>query len=221
MNGGGANLPAHVQGNYANYGQQAPHQQSYQQPITESYDPVMGSTFCSQEDVRQMASILERFHQVADGTAEMLVEESRTNPEVRRAIMTEEVDNGVRVGAWEIRVRLSESQSAKQIKYYSVVQAGSNTVLAEDLMLFEAADLLVRHFNKGKTITSQEVREVLRLEDKFATQWADAANFRRHALKHRQKGDGHAANVFEARYDRAKDEAVAARNALKKLHARG
>ena len=217
----GNDSPPHPQATFRdrpNMGnQQPPPRQQRSDYYSSPSDPIVSAPFTTNEDVKHMASILERFYSITDETAEMLVEESKTVPEVRRAIITEKTETGVRVGKWEIRVRLDESRR-KATKYYSVVQAGSGTMLAEDLMLFEAADLLVKYFNEGKTVTSKEVMDVLRFEEKFSVNWNDAVRFRRASQKHLSDGDRKAAEIFEARYDKAKDEALMAKNTIKRLY---
>lgn len=214
MNGGSsAQPPAILEGSYRQ--SHNTQQQRTAQPIYETYD--VYSPTVSQRDVQEMASILERLQSVTNDTVQELVEEAITDPAVRRAIVTEATDSGVRIGEWEIRVRMDES-NRKPTKLYSVVQSGTNNVLAEDLMLFDAADLLVKHFNNGKTVTHQDVRRVLSLEEKFSRNYADAIRFKKHAASHSASGDRHAAGVFEARYDQAKSEAVQAQSELKKLN---
>ena len=155
----------------------------------------------SDPSVHAMKTILEKFHAVTDD----LITDQTNDVELREALLTEAIENGVRVGMWEIHTR----DSGKR-RLYDVVSAAGD-VLARDLMLYEAARRLVRILNDGGHLNCREAVEVLRTEQDYASAIHDMVLFRHQMTKY---PNSVRAPIFEARYGEAKRRALHFRSHL-------
>lgn len=153
--------------------------------------------------VREMRTILERFHNSAGSAVTKVNAEARYDRDLREALVTEKTAKGSRIGQWNIEMR----ESGKR-KFYNVVGADGVTMIAEDLLLYEAALGLVRILNGGGKLNSQDAVSLLRAEQDYASALNDAVIYKHYLTK---QPNGGRAQIFEARYSVAKDKAVAAR----------
>lgn len=149
-------------------------------------------------DVDAMKAILEKFQAVG---GDHLFETE--DPDVREALVTEKTPTGARIGSWEIVVTEGD------IRQYDVVHTATREPIAKDLYLYEAAYGLVKRLNEGGTINDSRVKDLLRLEEEYAKNRNDAAQYRQRTKTLREKGETVRAAVAEDRYDdasrRAKD----------------
>ena len=155
----------------------------------------------SDPSVNAMKTILEKFHAVAGD----LITDQTNDKELREALLTESIKDGVRVGIWEIHSHYSGKR-----RLYDVVRADGD-VLARDLMLYEAARRLVRILNEGGHINCREAVELLRTEQDYASAVHDMVLFRHQLTKYPKSPR---APIFEARYSDAKQRALHYRSHL-------
>jgi hypothetical protein len=155
--------------------------------------------------IDEMKKILEAFHGAQASTP---VED----PEVREALATKPVEDGVQIGSWKItKKQLGETAR------YDVVHSGTGSAIAQDLYLYDAALGLVRALNEGVSITSTRVRNLLKLEEDFARNVDDAVTYKARARKLREAADEKRAAVAEDRSDEAERQAEAARDRILRL----
>lgn len=182
-----------------------------------SSGPTSGSV--GNKETEHMKEILERFYQATESTTQRLVEESVEDEEVRDVFVTRKEDNRVVHGMYEINVRVDES-SKKPRHYYDVSHTASNAVLFKDLVLYEAAHLIVKYLNKGYPINSPEVKHVIDLEEKYSRNRIDAARYKARAKKCLAEGNREKAEILKHRFDRARDIALEAKEAISDLRER-
>ncbi len=155
-----------------------------------------------------MPGILEAFRNATDD----VIETSKSNIDVKRAIETERVTNGVRVGSWRISIREAEGHG----KFYDIAHNLTDEPIASDLRLYEAALAIVNSLNEGETFTSTSIKLVLELERDYARALADAV-----AFSSRMKiTEGVKHDILEARYSEAKRQALTAKKTIEKLTSR-
>jgi len=162
--------------------------------------------------IAAMRTILETYHQTTDcfdGVTRSLLDESRSDPELRTAMMTEATEAGVRIGEWEICLK----ENGKR-KLYDVARIGYGTVIAADLTLYEAAYGIARALAKDMPITCPLIRNILIAEGEYAAALHDAIHHR-HTLT-KQINESRRA-VLEDRYDVAKHRAATARYRIESL----
>ena len=96
-----------------------------------------------------MKNILTRFYNTVEDTTKMLVEDSEYSPEIKRALKTEKTKTGVKVGQWELIVKMTES-FGKKAKNYTIKHTTTGCIIAKDLVLYEAANLLLKYLSDCK-----------------------------------------------------------------------
>jgi hypothetical protein len=169
-------------------------------------------------EVDAMAEILQRFNNASTGTATKLFEESHNDSRLREALATQELDNGMRIGLCEVRVRIINSPTdGKAQKVYDVVNSQTNEELCNNLSMLEAAHAIVRYLNKGIPFGDSKIRHILELEETFTRNRMDAARFKYRyercvALKEAQAG-----NVFADRFQVAKANALVALDQIRNI----
>ncbi len=180
-------------------------------------EPIVANTppanQCGDSNVNAMRDILQRFQTVSSGVeavTETLVTETARDHSLRAAMMTEESEDGVRIGPWEIRVKTATGR-----KMYDVVHEDDDVIIiASDLTLYEAAYGIANALAQGKPITTPFFRDLLAAEGDFASALHDAIHFR-HALRKPLHETRRA--VLEDRYDAAKRKAAIARRRVETL----
>lgn len=173
-------------------------------------------TNLTKPDVADMKAILERFNGVVDVARETLLEEAQTNQVAKEALITVPTDKGARIGQYEIRTRVLESIKGAK-KLYDVYSKSGNYLIAKDLMLYEAAYALVKALNTGKLINDPIVKRILQLEEHFCTHRSDAARFRKRHGTAAQNNDQVNMDIYEAKYQNARTNALGVRHELKKI----
>lgn len=137
-----------------------------------------------------------------------LVDESRYDSALRSAMVTEEIDDGSKIGEWEIYMK----QDGKR-KFYDVVNE-NGMVIATDLTLYEAAFGIARSLADGKPITCRAIRDILAAEGDYSKALADAIHHR-HSISKNPPASRRM--ILEDRYDVAKERAQLARKKIEEL----
>lgn len=153
---------------------------------------------------KAMGDILRMFKSATDN----IREDAQHDEALMEALQTTRTETGVRISEWEIVISEQEGRTGK---FYNVIR--EDIEIATDLRLYEAALLLTRELNRGSSITSAKVREILRLEEEFAKNLEDAARFGRIA----KNSEGQKRVIAEARYSDARSKAVAAKEQIKSV----
>lgn len=164
--------------------------------------PATGGT--DDKKVSAMRSIMQAFRSATDNVRE----DAHTDHVLMEALQTERTDRGVRISEWEIVI---SEQAGRAGKFYDVIC--DEITIASNLRLYEAALMLTKELNKGSSITSAKVREILSLEEDFAKNLEDAARFSR-IMK---TATGDKAMIAEARFSDAKAKAIRAKEEIKRI----
>lgn len=164
--------------------------------------PATGGT--DDRKVDAMKAIMNAFK----GATANIREDAQTDHYLMEALQTERTETGVRISEWEIVIKESEGRSGK---FYDVVH--DEIVIASDLRLYEAALLLTQELNKGASITSNKVKEILSLEEDFSKNLEDASRYAR-IMK---TATGEKAMIAEARFSDAKAKALRAKEEIKRV----
>ena len=183
----------------------------------QTWDPNTTPAGVTGEDVNWMKNIMERFEGGADEMTQNLAEESKTDRTLNEAIQTERTERGARIGSWEIQQNVTETNSGKSKKYYDIYNTATGEPIARDLLIYEAAHALVKLLNKGETLTDASVRDVLRLEENFSRAYYDAAQHKSRQKKSLREGKREKADLYEARFDASRQQALDSQEKLKKV----
>lgn len=164
-----------------------------------------------------MKRILESFYSVAGDAVADIVEVSTHDRTLREAMATKRTDEGAIIGSWEVRVRLQESTSGSQRKSYDVLHAGTKSLLFKGLVIFEAAHAIVRYLNKGLANDHFKITEIADLEETYRRNRQDAIVFKKRYERCMELKEMAAGEVFEARYQKARAQAIVANDQIKTI----
>lgn len=96
-----------------------------------------------------------------------MIEESKTNVELREAIITEKVDdNTIQVGSWRIEKSLLENSSGKKEPSYRL----SNVVTRQktnSMFVYESAQAILKILNQGHNLQDKEIDAILELDEEY------------------------------------------------------
>lgn len=184
-----------------------------QSNIVESASRKQQANFDNPVDLHNdMKNILNMFHGVSDDAAKMVVSEAKYDPVLREALVTKPTAEGAIIGSWEVRAKLAEGSSKK--KSYDVVNPVTNEKLFNDLVIFEAAHAIVRYLNKGVQPNNSKIEEIADLEELYRRNRQDAAVFKSRYNRCLELNETAAGEVFEARYQKAKAQAIVANDQI-------
>jgi hypothetical protein len=168
-------------------------------------------------DVSGMKDILSKLSVVTDNTVVSLNESAQYDIDVREALETERTETGTRIGSWEIHTNVYEKMG-KEIKTFDVFNVHTKETIAEDLYLYEVAHGLVRLFNRGDKLNSQNVRQLLTLEEQYTRNRIDALRFKKRYQDSIKSNDRTTAGIMESRYQKSRQEALSAKNRISELY---
>ena len=140
------------------------------------------------------------------------IRETRRDNILAEALVTSKTLRGARVGDWEI-VIIEEGKS----KRYDVIHSKTESIIARNLYLGEAASSLVSALNSGKGINDPSIRPILEAEDEYARCVVDAAHHMRMLKEAEASGDNNRAGIFEARLSESRGRAKSARERVRIL----
>ena len=142
-----------------------------------------------------------------------MITESVTQPIVSDALQTQKIQNGVKVGRYQILVK-EDAQRLAGKQFYSIYNSLTNDTVADDITLYETAITVVRLLNNGKFTNSPEVRKLFEQDDAYTSHKVDAINFKRRlkTIKDVAKQD-----IYESRLQASMDRCMAAKKMIKAL----
>lgn len=172
------------------------------------------------EAVSDMAKIMESFSgatgvksfkSLHDGAAQAvnaLVDESQSMPELRDALITEQTNRGVRVGAWEISKHEREGLTPKPEFFYSVHNVNTGQKIKASFMITESARVVVKLLNNGADFSHPVIKQIAQHEIEYRTARKRALEERRFWQRAKKKNSEFKMNLYEAKFDAAKTKAL-------------
>jgi len=164
-------------------------------------------------NVSEMKRILEAFNNIQNSPTKRLTDRAFVNKELREALITQETDNGVRIGNWDIVVK----ESARKLKTYDVVSVQTGIAIAIDLTIYEAAHGITQALNEGKGINSRQVKDILQAEGEYAHHRQDAAIFKQKLAVIEHDNNEQRVAIMEDRFSESLRRAQSARQKVMKL----
>jgi len=189
-------------------------QKTQQQP---KYVEVTGPGVVTRQEVDAMATVMNRLNNVMNQVSGEMIVESSHDPELREALMTQVGEDGVKIGAYKIKINEHDDRIATK-KSFSVINQITGETIAHELGLYEAAHGLVKLLNSGNFINSVKVRKLLESESTYTGQKVDAIRYKRSAHRAKNSGDSHRYELFESRRQRAVDLALHAKAEVKDIY---
>jgi hypothetical protein len=184
--------------------------------VTESFDqPVelAGPGQVTRKDVDAMASVLTRLNSLSNHVVDNMITEGAEFPKAAEALQTQRIQNGVKVGRYQILVKEDASRLAGK-QFYSIYNSLTNDTIADDISLYETALTAVRLLNSGRFANSLEVRKLFEQDDAYTSHRVDALMYKR---KMSATSDPSKRDIFESRYQASLDRCMAAKKQIKML----
>lgn len=184
-----------------------------------STQPVMlaGAGQVTSRDIAAMGDVLKKLENVVNKTSSNMVSDSVVDNQLHEALNTHTTKTGVRIGLYKIDQKLDESRVAGK-QYYNVVNSATDTTVAHELSLYEAAHALVRFLNNGKFFNSKQVRQLLEAEASYTSHKIDAVRYHRAMLKAQKLGDITKSQLMETRKQSSMDRAMEAKRTVKYIY---
>lgn len=184
-------------------------------PLHESHNVAppayMPSTGASREDVDIMKNILTKLNAIS-GDEPAPAPQRQQIAESHAGFVT---DQRVGSGPYEVLALIKES-GGKEVNRYSVVDSSRRDVIG-DLTLRETATALMKLMNKGLTLESARVQEVINLEEDYNRNRIQTASHKSRYQRSMELGETAAAQVFKDRFNVAKANALAAQDEIKSI----
>lgn len=160
------------------------------QPQSDSSHPVDISPGVKRADVDAMAKIMKGFNEAATSVAH----------KVKKTITeSTKTEKGVKVGAFSVEKNKEDR--------YDILDTRSDSILFEDIQLYETVCCIANHLNEGKAINSPEIMEIIRINELFERNYMTAIQHKHsyHVAK-RAVNEGRM-DIAQARFSQSKHEA--------------
>jgi len=152
--------------------------------------PVDISPGVKRADVDAMAKIMKGFSEATTSVAH----------KVKKTITeSTKTEKGVKVGAFSVE-KNKESR-------YDILDTRSDSILFEDIQLYETVCCIANHLNEGKTINSPEIMEIIRINQLFERNYTTAIQHKHsYQVAKRAVNEGRM-DIAQARFSQSKHEA--------------
>ena len=141
-------------------------------------------------DVDAMAKIMAGFNEATTSVAH----------KVKKTITeSTKTEKGVKVGAFSV-------EKNKEGRY-DILDTRSDSLLFQDIQLYETVCCIANHLNEGKTINSQEIMEIIRINALFERNYTSAIQHKNsYQVAKRATNEGRM-DIAQARFSQSKHEA--------------
>jgi len=152
-------------------------------------------------DVDAMAKIMAGFNEATTSVAH----------KVKKTITeSTKTEKGVKVGAFSVE-KNAENR-------YNILDTRSDSVLFEDIQLYETVCCIANHLNEGKTINSSEIMEIIRINEMFERHYSSAVQHKHsYQVAKRAVNEGRM-DIAQARFSQSKHEAGKAKRKISQLY---
>ena len=140
--------------------------------LTEKIPDIMDDLALKEAAKKDMSKILCRLNNAFYDTVEGVKEEAETYPELKRALNTQKVDNGVKISEWNI---------TENNKRFSITHNGE--VIVEEFRNYKSATIVVKLLEKGIRVNNSQIMEIFDLENRYATLFNEALLYKKYLGK--------------------------------------
>ena len=141
-------------------------------------------------DVDAMARIMKGFSEATTSVAH----------KVKKTITeSTKTEKGVKVGAFSVEKNKEDR--------YDILDTRSDSILFQDIQLYETVCCIANHLNEGKTINSTEIMEIIRINELFERNYTTAIQHKHsYQVAKRAVNEGRM-DIAQARFSQSKHEA--------------
>ena len=152
-------------------------------------------------DVDAMSKIIKGFEQATSNVA------AKVKTTISESTRTEK---GVNVGAFSVEKNDEDR--------YDILDRRSNSILFEDIQLYESVCCIAKHLNEGKPINSSEITDIIKLNELFERHYTGAIQHKHsYQVAKRAKNDGRM-DIAQARFSESKNSASHAKRKITYLY---
>ena len=163
--------------------------------------PIDVSSGVKRSDIDAMSNIMKGF---AEATTSVAHKVKKTITESTKT------DKGVKVGAFSVEKNKEDR--------YDILDTRSDSVLFEDIQLYETVCCIANHLNEGKAINSPEIMEIIKLNDLFERHYNGAIQHKNsYQVAKRATNEGRM-DIAQARFSESKDNASHAKRKISHLY---
>lgn len=172
------------------------------------------STTPSRKEIEQMSNFLK----IMEGEIPNMIEKSRDDSTLREALMTKKIDNGIKIGSWEITTKLEEGVNSKSDTFYNVYNSETYQYIDGDLFIYESAHAIVRMLNNGFNVKDSEIRNIVELDQEYQRLRLKAMLEKYHWHKVKDTDHEWKQELFEAKFDSVKSKAMFLKERIKNIN---
>lgn len=181
-------------------------------------------------DVSDMANIMKNFsgatgiksfkslYDNASNTVDVLVDDAQVTPELREALITEQTDTGVRIGAWEISKHQRDGITQKPDFFYRVHNINTGQKIKASFMVLESARAVITLLNNGASFSHPTIKKIAQYEIDYRTARKKVLEEKYFWQRARKKNSEFKMNLYEAKFDAAKSRALLIRERIINLY---
>lgn len=183
-------------------------------------------------DVGAMAKIMESYSSATgvksftdkndiggiNGIAHSLASEAHSNKPLREALVTKKTDQGVSIGAWEIRKVMVEGFGEKNEVRYKVKNVNTGQNIKVSFLVLESAKTVVELMNNGASLSHSKIREIAKLEIDYRRQRKQALEEKYFWRKAKKENDEFKLDLYEAKFDAAQARALYTKEKIKNIY---
>mgnify|MGYP003652043857 FL=1 len=152
-------------------------------------------------DIDAMSKIMKGFNEATTSVAHKV---KKTITESTRT------EKGVSIGAFSVEKNKEDR--------YDILDTRSDTVLFEDIQLYETVCCIANHLNEGKTINSPEIMEIIRINQLFERHYTSAVQHKHsYQVAKRAVNEGRM-DIAQARFSQSKHEASKLKRKISNLY---
>jgi len=152
-------------------------------------------------DIDAMSKIMKGFNEATTSVAHKV---KKTITESTRT------EKGVSIGAFSVEKNKEDR--------YDILDTRSDTVLFEDIQLYETVCCIANHLNEGKTINSPEIMEIIRVNQLFERHYTSAVQHKHsYQVAKRAVNEGRM-DIAQARFSQSKHEASKLKRKISNLY---
>ena len=152
-------------------------------------------------DVDAMANIMKGF---AEATTSVAHKVKKTITESTKT------EKGVKVGAFSVEKNKEER--------YDILDTRSDSILFQDIQLYETVCCIANHLNEGKCINSSEIMEIIRINELFERNYTTAIQHKHsYQVAKRAVNEGRM-DIAQARFSQSKHEASKYKRKISNLY---
>ena len=163
--------------------------------------PVDVTSGVKRSDIDAMSKIIKGFEKATTNVA------AKVKTTISESTKT---DKGVNVGAFSVE-KNAESR-------YDILDRRSNSILFEDIQLYEAVCCIAKYLNEDKPINSPEIADIIRINEKFERHYIGAIQHKHSYQVAKRSNNGGRMDIAQARFSQSKDSASQAKRRITELY---